>query len=42
MALPWHVYTEGFGLALLLALISATIPASRARRLSVSEALAGR
>jgi putative ABC transport system permease protein len=42
MALPWQVYAEGFGLALLLALISATIPASRARRLTVSEALAGR
>jgi putative ABC transport system permease protein len=42
IALPWHVYAVGFGLALLLALVSATIPASRARRLSVSEALAGR
>jgi putative ABC transport system permease protein len=42
IALPWHVCAVGFGLALLLALVSATIPASRARRLSVSEALAGR
>ncbi len=40
-ALPWHVYAVGFGLALVLAIVSATIPASRAHRLTVSEALSG-
>ena len=42
MSLPWPVYAVGFGIALLLALVSATIPASRARRLTVTEALSGR
>ena len=42
IALPWKVYAVGFGVALLLAFVSASIPASRARRLTVSEALAGR
>jgi putative ABC transport system permease protein len=42
IALPWRVHAVGLGVALLLALVSASIPASRARRLTVSEAPAGR
>ena len=40
--LPHIVYGVGFGVSVLLALISATIPASRARRLTISETLSGR
>jgi putative ABC transport system permease protein len=41
-ALPLSVYLVGCGIALLLAALSATIPALRARRLTVVEALSGR
>ena len=40
--LSWHVYLAGFAIALLLAVLSATIPALRARRLTVVTALSGR
>jgi putative ABC transport system permease protein len=40
--LPHIVYIVGFGISVLLALISATIPAARARRLTISETLSGR
>lgn len=40
--LPLRIYPIGFGIALLLAVMSATIPATRARRLTVVEALSGR
>jgi putative ABC transport system permease protein len=39
--LPLEVYLVGFAIALLLAAVCATIPAMRARRLTVSEALSG-
>jgi len=40
--LPPRVYVLGIGIALLLGAISATIPAARARRLTIVEALSGR
>jgi putative ABC transport system permease protein len=40
--LPPRVYAFGFGIALLLGALSATIPAIRARRLTIVEALSGR
>jgi putative ABC transport system permease protein len=40
--LPRVVYVVGFGISVLLALISATIPAARARALTISETLSGR
>jgi len=40
--LSWHLWLIGAVIAALLALASATLPALRARRLSVVEALAGR
>jgi putative ABC transport system permease protein len=42
IAMPLNVYLVGFGIALGLAVMSATIPAMRARRLTVVEALSGR
>ncbi len=42
IALPLSVYLVGFGIAMLLAVMSATIPAIRARRLTVVDALSGR
>jgi putative ABC transport system permease protein len=41
-SLPLRVYPIGLGIALLLAILSATIPAMRARRLTVVEALSAR
>src|SRR5262249_19885595 len=40
--LPVEAYLTGFGIALLMAVLSAAIPAFQARRLPVAEALAGR
>ena len=40
--MPSNVYMAGFAIALLLALLSAAVPAVRARRLTVVEALSGR
>ena len=40
--LSLDVYVVGFGIALLLAALSASIPASRVRRLTIVEALSGR
>ena len=40
--LPVRVYAIGFALALLLSMLSATIPAVRAGRLTIVEALSGR
>jgi putative ABC transport system permease protein len=40
--LPLRVWAVGFGIALVLAGLSATLPASRARRLTIVEALSGR
>ena len=42
LPLSAHVYMAGFTIALLLAATSATIPALRAHRLTVAEALSGR
>jgi putative ABC transport system permease protein len=42
IAMPISVYLLGFGIALLLAVMSATIPAMRARRLTIVDALSGR
>ena len=42
IALPWPVVAQGIGLAVALALITATWPALTVRRLSIVEALAGR
>ena len=41
IAMPVNVYLVGFGVALLLAVMSATLPALQARRLTVVEALSG-
>ena len=41
IAMPANVYLVGFAIALLLAVMSATIPALQARRLTVVEALSG-
>ena len=41
-AMPVRVYAIGFALALLLSMLSATIPAVRAGRLTIVEALSGR
>jgi putative ABC transport system permease protein len=41
IALPLKVYVAAFGIALLLALLSATLPAVRASRLTVVQALSG-
>jgi putative ABC transport system permease protein len=41
IALPLKVYVAAFGIALLLALLSATLPAVRAGRLTVVQALSG-
>ena len=40
--LPWKLYLAGLAIALVLAVTSATLPALRARRVSVAAALSGR
>ncbi len=40
--MPPSVYATGFGIALLLGALSAALPAARARRLTIVEALSGR
>lgn len=42
LSLPFAVITSGFGIAVLLAIVSGLPPALRARRLNVVDALAGR
>jgi ABC-type antimicrobial peptide transport system permease subunit len=42
LLMTWPAFFEGLGLALLTALIASAIPALRASRLNVVDALAGR
>jgi ABC-type antimicrobial peptide transport system permease subunit len=40
--MPWSALITGFALALLVAFVSGLLPALRAKRLSIVDALAGR